>query len=429
MAKRGTHKKTDALEIKTPQALIHIEHRISLLQYKYWILLLREFKRQYDLGIPSEENDWRYLPMAVISEALGYTPNKKELWDDLEALKNQTIAYNFLSKDGGTAKRGTGFITEWEVHATRVGFKFPSFIIDVVKGLDEPRAIFQMLNWQIFNAFSGKYEAIIYKLCRDYRGVRKTPYFDLASFRKYMGIEDHEYKEFRDLNRIVITGPVKTINSSDVSDLNIDVEFEKRGRKVVGLRFLIEPKQQTIIPFEHEDNPAFRFAKVPIDVATQQKYLELRSPREIEMCIERANQYGEQEAKKGRAAPNYGALYRKAIQEGWHVTLIANEEAKKEVTKRKDATEKVLKAKAEEQEARNAQVAARISEAFAAFDTLPEDRKDEIRESFRSTLTVVAMRKSFDKQGEQAPLIRSQFAEYFLSLGEPEPSTSSKKHR
>lgn len=408
-------KSSDAVEIKTPQALIHIEHKITLLQYKYWMLMLREFKRQYDAGIPAEEGDWRYLPLTEIALAIGYTPNKKELWDDLEKLKNQTIAYNVLSKDGGTAKRGTGFITEWEVHATRIGFKFPTFIVDVVKGLDEPRAIFHILNWQIFNAFTGKYEAIIYKLCRDYRGVRKTPYFDLASFRRYMGIEEHEYKEFKELNRVVISKPVKTINESVVSDLRIEVEFETRGRKTVGLRFLIEPKQQSIIPFE-ELNPAFRFAKVGVDVATQQKYLAIRGPDEIALCIERANEYGEQQVKQGSAEPNYGALYRKAITEGWHTTILAKEEGKREAQRRKQANERVLEAKAAEEGARNAAVAARIATAFHAFDALEEEQKDEIRERFRSTLTVPAVRKSFDKQGEQAPLVRSQFAEFLATL-------------
>jgi hypothetical protein len=35
--------------LKTPQSLIHIKHTISLLQYKLWILLLQEFKRQFDM--------------------------------------------------------------------------------------------------------------------------------------------------------------------------------------------------------------------------------------------------------------------------------------------------------------------------------------------------------------------------------------------
>src|SRR5690349_7772651 len=85
--------------IKTPQSLIHIRHKISLLQYKYWILMLRELRRQFDEGIPPDEEGFRTMPMSVVRDAFGYSPNKGELWNDLLALKNETISYNFLNKD------------------------------------------------------------------------------------------------------------------------------------------------------------------------------------------------------------------------------------------------------------------------------------------------------------------------------------------
>jgi hypothetical protein len=201
--------KNKSPNIKTPQALIHIKHRISLLQYKYWLLMIRELRLQIDKGIPPNERGFRTIQMKDIVEHLGYTPNKSELWEDLQTLKNQTIAYNLLEKDGGTIKMGSGFILEWGVTNHRVDFKLPSFIEELVKGLDAPKAIFQALNWDIFNLFAGKYQAFLYKLCRDYRGVGRTPYMTIAKFRDYMGIEEHEYKEFRDLNRVVISGPMK----------------------------------------------------------------------------------------------------------------------------------------------------------------------------------------------------------------------------
>ena len=43
-------RKVTKRQIKTPQSLIHIKHTISLFQYKLWILLLQEFKRQFDLN-------------------------------------------------------------------------------------------------------------------------------------------------------------------------------------------------------------------------------------------------------------------------------------------------------------------------------------------------------------------------------------------
>lgn len=411
--------KRDRIQIKTPQALIHIRHKISLLQYKYWILMLQELRRQTDSGIPCDEKGFRSIPMSVIAEALGYTPNKSQLWNDMLGLKNETIAYNFLSKDGGEEKYGAGFISEWKVHSSRIEFKFPSFIEDVVKGLDEPRAIFQSLNWEIFNHFSGKYEAIIYKLCRDYRGVKRTPYFDLARFRDYMGLEITEYKEFRDLNKVVISTPVKTINASEASDILVEVEFERQGRKVVGLRFLIEPKTQSAIPFpELESSEAFRFAKVHIEPAAQQKYLGLRTEPEIEACIERANEYGDKEASKGKE-PNYGALYRTAITEGWHVQKIEQKNKKMKEEKQRQVTQEAVLAAKLEQAAKSKQASERISETLALFSQIPETTQDDIREQFRATLTAIPIRKIFDKQGESAAMIRGMFCDFVLALNLP----------
>lgn len=389
--------------------------------------MIRELRRQYDANVPADERGFRTLPMSIIAEAFGYTPNKSELWNDMLALKNETIAFNVLGKDGGTMQYGAGFISEWKVHSSRVEFKLPSFIEDVVRGLDAPKAIFQQLNWGIFNHFSGKYEAILYKLCRDYRGVGRTPYMDIPMFREYMGIEPHEYKEFRDLNRIVISGPVKTINESDVSDISIEVDFEKHGRKVIGLRFLITQRNQSVIELQElEENPAFRFAKVHIDQGTQQKYLQQRTPEQIALCIERANQYGEQQVKLGKA-PNYGALYRTAIKDGWHVA--AEEQAQKDnqVKKRQQEEQSVKAQQEQEQATRDAEVAQRVEDAFARFDVLAEETKDELREQFRATLTIVPLRKSFDKQGEKAPMIKHQFADFIHALGLPEPAKKKSK--
>jgi len=375
--------------------------------------MIHEMRRQMSAGIPADEHGFRSISISDIATALNYTPNKTELWEDMQALKNETIAYNVLGKDGQPAKYGSGFITEWKVYATRVEYKFPSFIEDVVRGLEESRAIFQILNWEIFNHFSGKYSAIIYKFCRDYRGVKKTPYQTLGDFRNYMGLQPHEYKEFRDLNKFVISGPVKTINSSEASDIHVEVDFERQGRKVIGLRFLIEPKAQTILPLDpFETSEAFRFAKVYIEPATQKKYLALRNEREIELCIERANEYGEQQARKG-AEPNFGALYRTAIQEGWHVQQLELKMQEQKRTERRQAGEKKQQEELAVKEAASAAELARINDLLDRFDQLPEARQVELRAAFRESIAnIPPLKKAFDKQGERANLVSPAFANF-----------------
>ena len=309
-------KKQD-LTLKTPQSLIHIKHTISLLQYKIWILLLHELKKQFDADEPSDEKGFRYIPMQNLVEKLGYTPKKSDIWQDLLALKNETIAFNMLEKDGKTAKYGSGFISEWAVSTGRIGFKFPSILESVMRGLDDAEAIFHKLNWEIFNHFNGKYEAIIYKLCKDYLGVGRTPYITVTDFKEYMGIRKEEYSEFKRLNQWVITIPLKNINESPVSDISIKVEFMRKGRKVDGLYFTMKPKHQAALPFiESENNAAFSLAKVAISSAKQQAYLAIMSAEQIHRTLARANEYGEELEKKGKKV-NYGAIYKKAIEENW----------------------------------------------------------------------------------------------------------------
>lgn len=311
-----------AVQLKTPQSIIHIKHKISLLQYKLWILLLHELKRQFDENIPADEQGFRYVAMQNITAKLGYSPKKSEIWNDLLALKNETIAFNLLGKDGQKAKYGAGFISEWTVTSQRIGFKFPSILEEVMYGLDDAMSIFQMLNWDIFNHFSGKYEAIIYKLCKDYVGVARTPKMTVADFREYMGLVDGEYSEFKELNRWTISTPVKNINQSPISDISVDVAFAKQGRKVEELYFVVKPRYQelSLLPVVAESNPLvcepFLTAKVTIAQQDQQQYLQTFSPDHIRASIERANDYAADLAAKGKTI-NYGAIYKMAIEENW----------------------------------------------------------------------------------------------------------------
>jgi plasmid replication initiation protein len=245
-----------------------------------------------------------------------------------------------------------------------------------------------------------------------------------------MGLSDGEYKEFRDLNKFVISNPVKAINRSEASDIRVDIEFERQGRKVIGLRFMIEQKAQTVIPFpETEFTDVFRFAKVNIEPAMQKKYLELRKDVEIEVCIERANEYGEQQARKGKE-PNYGALYRTAITEGWHSQKLEQKAKEETVEKRRKATQAIAETHAQAQAARDRDEAERVASILSEFHRLEEDMQDDIREQFRATLAI-PLRKSFDKQGEAAPMVKSIFAAFFSAMQEARatapPKPSQKK--
>lgn len=265
--------KTAIGSVNTPQSFIHIEHKMTLLQYKYWILLLREWTAKFGADVLAE-GEWCYIPMQTVKSALGYIPNKYQLYSDLEALKNLTAVYNLLQKDGRAMGVSQGLISKWSVSNSRIGFILPTRVTTILRNVKSAASNFTFLNWEVFCNFSGKHEAVLYKLCYDYRDIHCTPYMTIDKFRKYMGIGTNEYKAFRDFNRSVITGPLARINESEVSDLKIRVVYTKLGRAVAGLQFIIEAQEnltadlQNYEPQEHnadqkpEDNCTVKSALI-----------------------------------------------------------------------------------------------------------------------------------------------------------------------
>lgn len=398
-----------AKDLKTPQSLIHLDHTMTLVQYKYWVLFLHDVKRQILQGVEPDEKGYYYISMKEVNALMGLsaTQRKSIIFDDLKALKNITVSYNVLEKDGTKAKIGHGLIYDWYVSNNRIGYILPKTFVDTMLQMDtDKKSIFHLLNWQIFNSFSGKYEAIIYKLCKDYMGVGITHKFTIDEFRKYLGLKDNEYPLFKRLSEWTIQKPIKTINESEISDITVSVKFEKQGRKVVGVQFLVEPKQKAL-PF-NENNPhiAFAGAKIPLSTEQQQTYLEKYNNEQIEAIIERANEYAQKLADDGKKV-NFGAIYNKAFGEGWGLeTLEAKKRAEAEAeAKRLEAeTQKEAERKAKaEAEAKEKAEKERTKKAIKVFESLPADEQEKILDELES-LVPPFMKKYFSerrKNGEK----------------------------
>ena len=394
--------------IKTPQELVHIKHKITLRQYKYWILIIKSYREAYEGGTRDGVGNFTYMPMARLTEHLGYEPNKAELRADLEALRKEAIIYNVLGKDGKAAQRGAGFISEWEVSANWIGFKLPDFLMQCIERLDLKNAIFQQLNWNIFNSFSGKYEAILYKLCKDYVGVQRTPYMTIEVFREYMGLRENEYAEFKDLNKFVISGPIRKINESDLSDIEIVLETDKKGRRVVGLQFIVHQKRQMNLGLG--DDPAFAAARVTISLTQQRKYLDEKDSAEVALAIERANLYADEQERKGNTV-NLGAIYQTAITQGWGVERKAQLEADALVQQKREQVARTIKQKQVAEDVAEQGRSDRRKQAKQKFDLLGEERKAVLVDMFGQQLKGFHL-ITYRKSGVVSPLLAPVFASW-----------------
>lgn len=389
--------------LKTPQSLVHIKHSISLKQYKLWILMLKHYKEQFEKGAITD--DLLILPKSQLDQFFGYENVKQEIQHDLEALRKEPIIFNVLNKDGEKEQHGIGFISEWTLSATKVGFLLPRNIAESVENLETAR-IFSLLNLSVFNQFSGKYEALLYKLCADYVGIKRTPDMTIDAYRDYMGLKPGEYEAGRDLNKFIIQAPTDKINKSEICDILVEPVYKRQGRKIVGVYFKVEHKKQGVLPFPAD--PAFSLARLPIVPNQQQRYLSLYSPEAIALSIERANTYIDTLKNKG-ASVDMGAIYNKAIEENWGEQL--------QVLKEAEEQERLAKA------ARKAEV---LAEARAEEDTksrqayLKELRATVIKAMSKEALHAQAMAYlevepdkarlyDADKAGFATPLARIEF--------------------
>jgi len=253
------------------------------------------------------------------------------------------------------------------------------------------------LNWSVFNSFSGKYEAVLYKLCKDYIGVGKTPLMPLEKFRDYMGIREGEYPDFKRLNQWVISGPIKRINESEFSDILIVADPKRENRKIVSLQFFVTPKKQTVMDFG--DDPAFHLAKVSVPLGMQREYLASKGSELVELCIQRANEYGEEQEKQGKAV-NYGGLYRRAFEENWGEEYRAKKA--KEAQKLQAEKERLAK---ERQEANKE----RINELKTTFVALATTAaiKALSPEDYQSKVSAYILEKGEDKAKSYDPAKRA----------------------
>jgi plasmid replication initiation protein len=402
--RKGTTALDRAIELATPQSLVHIKHSISLQQYKYFLLLFDEMSLCMGSGIEPDEKGFYTIRMEKLAEKITYTPNKKELWSDFVKLKNETIAVNYLMKDGKPITYGAGYISEWGISNSFIKFKFPSFFVEVAQKFKEQRKLFLQLNWEIFNSFTGKYEAILYKLCKDYEksGGKRTPEFSVEGFREYMGLNENEYFLFKDLNKYCISKPSQKINESDISDISITSHFVKTGKFVSGLYFSIESRNQLSLAIntDNSDDP-FMLARVPIPMTVQTQYLKSHTLDDAKLCIEAANEWIDAKIKAGEPVV-HGRAYRSALEGNWQPNKPALDKQVQELDSKKEKEKQVELNKNLDSQTVQENKKLEREKIIEQFNALPYERQNAIRKDFEMETTQTIL-ESWNKSKLNTP--------------------------
>lgn len=217
-------------ELKKHSAVSQISNRISLLQRKSYNAFLY-FAREQALENPDIE--MYSLPLAKLRNVAGIQiKDTKHIQESLKELMSIIVDYNILGKDKQEEWGAFTLLSEVKVTSGEVSYAFPP---SIKNALLNPR-MYARINLAITRGLTSKYSLALYEVARDYVNV-SIPRMTIKTFRNLMGLEEGQYENFPDLRRRVIEPAVEEINRK--TDLRIELEYIKDGRKVIGMQFSV----------------------------------------------------------------------------------------------------------------------------------------------------------------------------------------------
>ncbi len=234
-------------EVKKNVAAIHVSGKLTLLQRKLSNVLLLN---AYDTLISQTKHQ---IDARTLCLMIGYNSNDMEtLRVALRGLAETVAEWDMLDEKGKQ---------EWGVSSLLSYAKLKSGVCEyayspaLAEKLHDPK-VFALINLNIQKRFTSGHGLALYENC--YRFVRtgSTGWWPIEVFRRLMGVEDSTYYEsFKHLNAKIIKPAVEEVNRT--SNIEISPEFQKQGRAVTELRFLIRENKQLAM-FDIDDGDAVR---------------------------------------------------------------------------------------------------------------------------------------------------------------------------
>jgi len=240
-------------QVKKHVAAIHTSGVLSLLERKMVNVLLLN---AYDALLTRRTHT---LPIKHLCAMLGWdeSNNIERLQDVLRKLASTPVEFNMM-EDGKEVWRVMSMLSYGEIKDGTCTYRYDEYLAE---RLFDPE-IYATINIGIQRRFEGSYALTLYENCLRYKVVGSTGWWELNRFKKIVGATASMYDEFKYLKRDVIMKPVEEINR--ISDIQLVPEFQKQGRKVSAVRFLItENPQQTLLkPMIQDDHAAIRESEI-----------------------------------------------------------------------------------------------------------------------------------------------------------------------
>ncbi len=172
-----------------------------------------------------------------------------KLFDRYITLKNENETRKF---------RWIQEYAEYHEGEASVSFTYSDRILPLIFELKLKEGNFTTYNLLNISGFSNSYSFRIYELAIKMKNMQ-NPLISVDEIRRILQLEN-KYPLFKDLNKFVFKKAIDDINLK--SDILIDLEPVRRGRKIVSLKFKISQKQQKKRPKFPHKNKYGRYVKL-----------------------------------------------------------------------------------------------------------------------------------------------------------------------
>lgn len=228
----GLQKSQNKKELKKHAATIHCSNSLSLLQRKVSNALL--YHAYNELALKEEHE----ITVKQLCRLIGYHGNNHAVIKEaLKELISTVIEWNVIDDvTGGENWTASSILASVSLEGPLCYYAYSPRM----KQLLHSPSMFGKIDLVIQSRFRSSYGLALYENCIRYRGLPHTKWFELDLFRKLMGTPDGKYTVFRDFKRRVLDKAIDEVNM--YSDLFIDAEYVREGRKVTRVRFKLKDR-------------------------------------------------------------------------------------------------------------------------------------------------------------------------------------------
>lgn len=215
-------------ELKKHVGAVHTHGKLTLLQRKVAnILLLNAYNE-----LPTQEE--HAIRVKDLAEIAGFdSKNMKVLKDSLRGLMRIVIEWNILDERGREEWGASPLLAQAVIKKGSSHFTY-AFSPVLRRRLYSPE-IYARINLSIQRRFRSGYALALYENCIRFRNVGTTGWIDVERWRKLLGVEPDQYPAFKSFSQWVLKPAIKEVSRH--SDIKLSVEYRRRKRRVVALKF------------------------------------------------------------------------------------------------------------------------------------------------------------------------------------------------